>query len=851
MDTPRDFIEDIANRHVSSDKEFTLDSLTGAIDRLEKAFPRYESFLMEFVQNADDARSQSLKVEVLEDSIVVANDGLPFSKEDVTSICKVGRSSKTAKDYIGYLGVGFKSVFLISEGPEIYSGGYEFRFDKGAWADPKHMPWQIIPVWIDTPKLDLSQYSEYTTVFNLPVVPGSMERLKGELASEHLNSRLLLFLRHIKRIEITDATAGLRRRIVTSKLSRKSGYEIHQTLEEYDDGETLQSRDLWLVFRSTRSVPEHVREDYVTIDWGRQDVERREVLAAFRLDGERNLVREEEGTAHIGVFSFLPLKEIESGLSFLLQADFLTAPGRGVLARDCLWNEWLADEICSLIVGQCTPTFLDDDSWKMNFTDVLYSAEGGHELFDERLKDPINRHLQEGAVLIAEDGTPSKAEELLLVGAEIRGLLADDDIGSLSPGKRALHGRCTPHPRLEVELVPEDLREFIASSHGERLIRSRAQRRRENVEWFLKLYSAFMERYDRAHFFQYHHYNVKHDRFWNRMRDLDTPIILTNKYRTARIDEAYVRPKQMRKPSELRDRLEIVHPQIAKDERFHEFRRKLNEERHYLPAPREQVLRELTEEDIKDALRQRETANIEWMTRNWKTLSDSERIKRIRRIKNLSDTSPLALEDYDFLTVKTKDGKWAKPQKVLFPREYEPDHDIEGLVADGLLDLPVHFLSADFIEYSYQIAGWHEFFEALGVDMLAEPKKEGGKMQEIVERIGVLTALRYEKEHDRAARELGESTRLGYDIESHTDTETRHVEVKATSHTSFDVFLTANEYAALRANERTYYIYVVSNALWEPVLDVVRGDKVLESGRIKISIPSAELETLKSDRYRP
>jgi len=132
---PKEYIENIKTEQLKSNKEFILDSLAGAIDRLQKAFPRYGSFLMEFVQNADDAKSQSLKIEILTDSIRIFNDGDPFSEDDVKSICKVGRSSKTPKDYIGYLGVGFKAVFLISDCPEIYSGDFLFRFNKNAWDD--------------------------------------------------------------------------------------------------------------------------------------------------------------------------------------------------------------------------------------------------------------------------------------------------------------------------------------------------------------------------------------------------------------------------------------------------------------------------------------------------------------------------------------------------------------------------------------------------------------------------------------------------------------------------------------------------------------------------------------------
>ena len=91
----KEYITKIRERQINSDKEFTLDSLAGGIDRLQKAFPRYGSFLMEFVQNADDARSSSLKIEISNNQLLISNNGLPFEEVNVKSICKVGRSSKT------------------------------------------------------------------------------------------------------------------------------------------------------------------------------------------------------------------------------------------------------------------------------------------------------------------------------------------------------------------------------------------------------------------------------------------------------------------------------------------------------------------------------------------------------------------------------------------------------------------------------------------------------------------------------------------------------------------------------------------------------------------------------------
>ena len=161
-------VEEIQQKYLQS-PELTLESLTGAIDRLQKAFPRRGHFIMEFIQNADDARSGRMRIEINQQGIRILNDGLPFSKADLESICRVGRSSKMAEDYIGYLGVGFKSVFLISECPEVYSGNYQFKFDKSHWSDPRRTPWQVIPIWTEIKGIEEVFEGQYRTAFIVPV----------------------------------------------------------------------------------------------------------------------------------------------------------------------------------------------------------------------------------------------------------------------------------------------------------------------------------------------------------------------------------------------------------------------------------------------------------------------------------------------------------------------------------------------------------------------------------------------------------------------------------------------------------------------------------------------------------
>jgi len=842
MITPKEYIEDIKNRQINSDKEFILDSLTGAIDRLQKAFPRYGSFLMEFVQNADDAKSRSLKIEILQDTIKISNSGLVFSEEDVKSICKVGRSSKTPKDYIGYLGVGFKAVFIISGCPQIYSGGFQFKFDKASWPDSEHIPWQVIPVWIDNSNVD---FSEFKTIFVLPLkAPNLIEKLREEVNPEHLSNRILLFLRNIEKIEIIDIEQDSKRKIKKSEFSRTSEYEIYK-IEEYEN-DILKGNDLWLIFRSTCDVPNDVKEDYLTKEWERENVEKREILVAFKLDDENNLIREEKGTAHIGVFSFLPLKEIPSGLNFLLQGDFLTTPGRGELARKCLWNDWLADEIYNLIIKKCIPIFLNHDNWKMNVTGILYSLEGGHELFEGHIKTPLNKYLETNATLIAEDGTPSKNEELISVREEIRELLTDDDLRVIYPKKKILHKECKNHPSLYLEKAPQDIYYFIISSESETLIELKAKGK--EIEWFKKLYSMLVEKYSHDYFRAYYsHYNVAHDDFWNSMQNLSRPIILTNNYKVAKVENCYINPKKIRIPDQLKQEFNLVHPQLVKDEKFEEFRRKLNEVRYHYARHTKKVIRELTEEDIKDALRKKET--LEMNNDKWNELSEKGRIDKIREIKRLWHDDLVSLEEYNYLTLKSKGGKWEEPNSLIFPKEYKPEHSIETLVEKGILDWPLKFISSEFIDKNDddEIRRWHNFFEELGVDNIVESEKN-----KIVQRIAVLTALEYERRNGRLPRELGESEKSGYDIESKSESEERCIEVKGASDSYYDIFLTVNEFRVLRDKKDKYFVYVITDALREPLLHSSRGIKLLEITDTKIIIPFNKwVEEAKDDEFKP
>lgn len=182
------------------------DALIGSLATVEREFSRRGHYLYEFMQNADDACSFSMAVRLETDTVEILNDGRPFSPEDVDSVCCIGRSWKKPEGYIGYLGVGFKSVFLVSDRPEIHSGPYHFTFRRHWW--PENFPWQIVPVTLPPEPLPGS----WTTRFVLPLKGLQIaEILRDEMNPTRLNRRVLLFLKKLSRLELLDEDLGVRR----------------------------------------------------------------------------------------------------------------------------------------------------------------------------------------------------------------------------------------------------------------------------------------------------------------------------------------------------------------------------------------------------------------------------------------------------------------------------------------------------------------------------------------------------------------------------------------------------------------------------------------------------------------
>ncbi|KAM4715626.1 uncharacterized protein FYW61_018477 isoform 2-T2 [Anableps anableps] len=304
-----------------------------SLDRLStELYSKDTHFVLELIQNADDNSYPSgggvvpaLAFVVERDCITVLNNETGFQERNIRAICDVGRSTKGKHKYgyIGQKGIGFKSVFKVTDCPEIHSNGFHLRFDKNC--GPMGY---ILPHWtederpLDAQPKDIHRHS-WTTKICLPL---RSESHQTRNLFHDVHPSLLLFLHRLRSITIYNQSE---KRLVT--MTRKD--LSHNVLEvEHTEG-----TERWLVVKTTLQ-PKKIKED----------VESTELALAFQLGGnetESGIICQPQKQP---VFAYLPLRSF--GFRFVIQGDFDIPSSREDVDRDSSWNQWLRSEIPQLFL---------------------------------------------------------------------------------------------------------------------------------------------------------------------------------------------------------------------------------------------------------------------------------------------------------------------------------------------------------------------------------------------------------------------------------------------------------------------------------------------------------------------
>ena len=360
-------------------------------------------FLLELLQNAQDAHAARVRFDLHPDRLEVRHDGHHFTEADVRGICGIKRSTKADDpDQIGRFGIGFKSVYAYTSRPAVHCGDEHFQIK-----DYVH-PHPVDPV---------DPGAEWSTLQILPfdrsdVTPdATVDQISGRL--QRLSGRTILFLSNLTELQ-WFAPGGLSDHILRE--TRRTDREARRV--SLLGGADSESEEEWLVF----ARPVHLADG---VDPGAVEV----AFALTRDDNGAELIAPATDTELV---AFFPTRR-ETHVGFLIQGPFVPTASRDNVRDDDPLNRRLVAEVAALTIdaleaikemGLLTVGALE--------TLPLETAKFSPKQLLRPLYDAVRKALTDRPLLPTADGRYLAATEVRLArGAGLRELFSPGQLGEL------------------------------------------------------------------------------------------------------------------------------------------------------------------------------------------------------------------------------------------------------------------------------------------------------------------------------------------------------------------------------------------------------------------------------------
>jgi hypothetical protein len=397
-------------------------------------------FFYELLQNAEDTGATKISFYLFAKRLEIRHNGRPFNAEDIRTICGLIKSTKEDNlTKIGRFGIGFKSVYVYTRAPEIYSGEEAFYIEN--YFKPR-------------PLSNSGLSSKDETLFVLPFnhdkisAEEAFQKIAGRL--KNLRSRTLLFLKNLKEIswKIEDKCEGFYLRETSSFLDVEGVRRVNILWE----AGSKNGEEAWLLFERL------LKQEGDNLSNGRT----LRVETAFRL-GQRK----ETGGEKIvpvdgaGLVVFFPTEK-DTCLHFLIQGPYQTTPARDNVPQDNERNKKLIQETALLVaealvqikeMGLLTADFLDVLPQKADFPEEM-------GIMFRPILAEVRKALQNEALLPAADGRHVPVGQALLAGTKaLLSLLCPQELADLTEkeGMRWLDGSILEAQHRRFTLVHNDL----------------------------------------------------------------------------------------------------------------------------------------------------------------------------------------------------------------------------------------------------------------------------------------------------------------------------------------------------------------------------------------------------------
>jgi len=378
----------------SKENNFDFDSILSGI------YNDPSHFIYEILQNAEDEDANKISFVLYYDRLEIRHNGKDFDFNDVDGITGIGISTKKEDiNSIGKFGVGFKSVFAITQAPVIHSGLFHFEIKDF-----------VIPSLIDNNGIK-------ETLIVLPFDhPSRTEDEVFAIVSKKLESiglKTLLFLKNLKEIKW--------------QTPKKSGHYYKES-KDFQNLENVHRVSIISKIEQEENFEEFlVIKKPIKIETHNLSVE-----IAYRIgtdESGKEIIEKEKDSKLI---VFFPTEKV-TYLNFLIQAPYKTTPNRENIPLDDNQNQYLIEETASLVadsisiikrLGLLTVSFLEVLPIDQNYNDeIIYSS-----LF-EKVKGKL--YSDESLLPASKQGFTTAQNALLARGKELAELLDETDINIL------------------------------------------------------------------------------------------------------------------------------------------------------------------------------------------------------------------------------------------------------------------------------------------------------------------------------------------------------------------------------------------------------------------------------------
>ncbi len=297
-------------------------------------------YLFELIQNVRDANRQINKegeifITLKNDLLMVANTGAEFNDSGIVSITTIGQSNKQSQDFIGFKGIGFKSVQEISDRPRIITKYGSIIFNRSLTAkDFKKVDREDLPLFY-CPHYSSESLSSFeidrgiATKIELPLKAGINEQMIIK-AFEKIQVKELVLLGSIVRLEFHSSV-------------KNTTYLIDK--KEHSPNLTVFKDELPFKFRTYSPLEKITIPGRALESLGKKEKR----LFAKNPQVELKIVMELNEQGHIKLmentklYLFYPL-EILSGFRFIIHSYFIVDPERKSL-RNSDFNKFLLGAI--------------------------------------------------------------------------------------------------------------------------------------------------------------------------------------------------------------------------------------------------------------------------------------------------------------------------------------------------------------------------------------------------------------------------------------------------------------------------------------------------------------------------